>query len=83
VKVSYASLVNLLNEAPVVPERLQEACTPPALADELVRLLTDPATAAAQGKGFATALAKLRPPRGRPSDAAAEAVLHVLEERGR
>jgi lipid-A-disaccharide synthase len=83
VKVSYASLVNLLNEAPVVPERLQEACTPPALADELVRLLTDPATAAAQRKGFATALAKLRPPRGRPSDAAAEAVLHVLEERGR
>jgi lipid-A-disaccharide synthase len=83
VKVPYASLVNLLNEAPVVPERLQEACTPAALADELVRLLTDPAAAAAQRRGFDTALARLRPPDGCPSDAAAEAVLRVMEERGR
>jgi lipid-A-disaccharide synthase len=78
VKVPYASLVNLLNEALVVPEQLQEACTPPALADELVRLLTDPAAAEAQRAGFATALVKLRPSHGRPSDAAAEAVLATI-----
>jgi len=78
VKVPYASLVNLLNEAPVVPERLQQDCTPPALADDLVRLLTDPAAAAAQRAGFARAIAALSPPQGRPSDAAAEAVLATL-----
>ena len=79
VKVPYASLVNLLNDAPVVAERIQAACTPAALADELTRLLTDPAAVAAQRQGFATALAKLRPPHGTPSDAAADAVLHMLE----
>lgn len=81
VQVPYASLVNLLNEAPVVPERLQENCTPPALAESLVRVLTDADAAAAQRVGFAAALAKLRPPQGRPSEAAAEAVLQVMARR--
>jgi len=82
VRVPYASLVNLLNEAPVVPEYLQENCTAPALAEGLIRLLSEPAAAAAQREGFAAALARLRPPQGRPSDAAAEAVLQVLARQG-
>ncbi|MBW8268643.1 lipid-A-disaccharide synthase [Caldovatus aquaticus] len=81
VRVPYASLVNLLNEAPVVTEHLQEDCTPPALAESLVRLLRDPAAAAAQRAGFAAALARLRPPQGRPSEAAAAAVLEAMARR--
>ena len=78
VKVPHASLVNLMAEREVVPERIQEACTPEALAEALLRPMLDPAVAAAQRAGFAEALAKLQAPEGLPSDAAAEAVLKVL-----
>ena len=80
VKVPHASLVNLLAEREVVPERIQEACTPEALAEALLRPMLDPAVAEAQRAGFAEALAKLRAPEGLPSDAAAEAVLKAIEE---
>ena len=79
VKVPHASLVNLMAEREVVPERIQEACLPDALAEALLRPMLDPAVAAAQRAGFLEALAKLRAPEGLPSDAAAEAVLKVLE----
>lgn len=78
VKVPHASLVNLLAEREVVPERLQQDCTPEALAEALVRPLLDPAIAAAQRAGFREALARLRAPEGLPSEAAAEAVLRML-----
>jgi lipid-A-disaccharide synthase len=78
VKVPYASLVNLLAERAVAPEYLQEYCTPEVLARDLAGLLTDPAAAAAQRAGFAEVLAKLRPPEGVPSAAAAAAVLARL-----
>lgn len=78
VKVPHASLVNLLAEREVVPERLQQDCTPEALAEALVRPLLDPAIAAAQRAGFHEALARLRAPEGLPSEAAAEAVLRML-----
>lgn len=76
VRVPFASLVNLLAERQVVPEYLQEAATPEALAAGLDGLLADGAAAAAQRSGFAEVLAKLRPDTGSlPSVAAAEAVL--------
>jgi lipid-A-disaccharide synthase len=78
VKVPHASLVNLMAEREVVPERIQEACTPEALAEALLRPMLDPDVAAAQRAGFAEALAKLRAPEGLPSDAAAAAVLKAL-----
>jgi lipid-A-disaccharide synthase len=78
VKVPHASLVNLLAEREVVPERIQEACTPEALAEALLRPMLDPAVAAAQRAGFAESLAHLRAPEGLPSDAAAQAVLAAL-----
>lgn len=81
IKVPHVSLVNLLAEREVVPELLQQDCTPPALAAALVRLLRDPAAVAAQRAGFAEVLARLRPPEGLPSEAAAVAVLAVLDER--
>ena len=82
VKVPYVSLVNLLAERAVVPERLQEACTPEALAAELLRPLRDPGVAAAQRDGFAVALARLRPDGGGlPSEAAARAALAEADRR--
>lgn len=80
VKVPHASLVNLLAEREVVPERIQEACTPEALAEALLRPMLDPAAAAAQRAGFAESLARLRAPEGLPSEAAAAAVLKVMGE---
>jgi lipid-A-disaccharide synthase len=81
IQVPHVSLVNLLAEREVVPELLQQDCTPPALAAALVRLLRDPAAVAAQRAGFAGVLARLRPPEGLPSEAAAVAVLAVLDGR--
>ncbi|MDO9706748.1 lipid-A-disaccharide synthase [Paracraurococcus lichenis] len=79
ITVRFASLVNLLPEREVVPERIQEDCTPAALSAVLVGLLTRPEVAAAQRAGFAEVLAMLRPPEGLPSEAAAAAVLAELE----
>jgi lipid-A-disaccharide synthase len=80
IRVPHASLVNLLAEREVVPERLQEECTPEALAEALLAPMRDPAVAAAQRAGFAEALARLRPEGGgAPSEAAARAALAVAE----
>jgi lipid-A-disaccharide synthase len=78
VKVPHASLVNLLAEREVVPERIQGPCTPESLCEALLRPMLDPTVAAAQRAGFAEALAALRAPEGLPSEAAAEAVLRSL-----
>lgn len=78
VKVKYASLLNLLAERAVIPELLQEDCTPDQLAAVLLGLLTDPAAGAAQVAGYRPMLDALRPPTGTPSEAAAAAVLALL-----
>jgi lipid-A-disaccharide synthase len=79
VKVRYASIVNLLADAPVIPEYIQQDCRPDRLAAELERLLTDSAAAEAQRADFARVLSMLRPPAGgSPSEAAARAVLELV-----
>ncbi len=80
VTVRYASILNLLAETPMVPEFIQEACTPDRLADALRLLLTDPAAAAAQVAATGVALGRLHAPAGTPSEAAAAAVLDLLAE---
>ncbi len=80
VKVRYASLLNLLSDCELVPELIQEICTPPRLAEGLRRLLSDPQAAEAQRAGFRSVLEALRPPAGLPSEAAAEAVLELLDQ---
>ena len=79
VKVRFAALINLLAGREVVPELIQQACTPARVADALRRLLADPDAAAAQRAGMRAALETLRPPAGLPSDAAAAAVLDLLD----
>ncbi len=78
VKVAYASLLNLLAGRQVVPELLQEDCTPAKLAAALNLLLTDPQAAEAQRAACRPVLASLRPVIGLPSEAAAAAVLELL-----
>ena len=78
VKVPHASLVNLLCGREVVPECIQEDCTPEKLTSALLPLSQDEAFIAAQRQGFAETLAKLHAPEGAPSEAAATAVLAAL-----
>ncbi|WP_428489258.1 lipid-A-disaccharide synthase [Rhodopila sp.] len=78
IRVRYASLLNLLLDRPVVPELLQYDGRPDRLAAEVRRLLGDPDAVALQRRGFAEALALLRPASGTPSECAAEAVLSLL-----
>jgi lipid-A-disaccharide synthase len=80
VTVRHASVVNLLLGREVVPELLQESCTPERLAAAMLTLLGNSAACAAQRAGCAVALAMLRPKAGLPSDAAAAAVLGVLDQ---
>jgi len=81
IQVKHVSIVNLLADATIIPEYLQERCTPELLAAELVRLLTKPEAAAAQRAGFARVVAMLRPPEGVSSAAAAAAVLDMIDEK--
>ncbi len=83
VSVRYASLLNLLAGREIVPEMIQQACTPDRLAATLTRLLTDPAAADAQRAACRVELEKLRPPHGLPSEAAAAAVLELLDQAAR
>ncbi len=80
VKVRYASLLNILVDRMVVPEFIQQTCTPDHLAAELNRLLTDPAYAQAQRLAFQEPLGMLRPAIGTPSEAAAAEVLDLLDQ---
>jgi lipid-A-disaccharide synthase len=89
ITVRYASILNLIAEREIVPELIQDNCTPERIAAALVPLLTDPAVAAAQRAACRAVLARLAPPvgasgAGSPSDAAAAEVLAVLDSvRGR
>jgi lipid-A-disaccharide synthase len=79
VKVKYASLLNIIADREVLPELIQQDCTPDRIAAVLAELLNDPLLAQEQRSGVATSLAQLRPPGGLlPSEAAAEAVLDLL-----
>jgi len=75
IKVSHVAMINLLAGRGLVPELLQQDCTPARLCATLTTLLTDPDAAAAQRAGFGAALASLAAPTGLPSAAAATRVL--------
>ncbi len=80
VTVSYASLLNLLAQRAVVPELVQQACTPERLAAAVRELLDDDAAAAAQRESYRDVLKMLSPAGQQPSDAAADAVMRVLDQ---
>ncbi|MSP04110.1 MAG: lipid-A-disaccharide synthase [Acetobacteraceae bacterium] len=81
VKVQYASILNLLARRAVLPEFLQKDCASVQLAEALVPLLTNPMAAQAQRDAVRPYLDMLRLPTGEnPSDAAADAVLELLDQ---
>ncbi|MGE0385887.1 MAG: lipid-A-disaccharide synthase [Gammaproteobacteria bacterium] len=80
VRVQHCSMVNLLAGQPLVPEFVQDAMRPDAMARALVAWLRDPASAAPMLERFAALRATLRHPPGADANAA-EAVLAVAAGR--
>jgi lipid-A-disaccharide synthase len=80
VTVPYVSILNLIAEREIVPELLQEACAPERLAPALLTLLSDARAADAQRAACRAVLARLAPPAGTPSQAAAAEVLALLDQ---
>lgn len=78
IKVKYVAMINLLAGGPLVPELLQQDCSPAKLAATLQTLLTDAPATHTQRAGFASSLATLRAPSGLGSDAAASAIVKWL-----
>ncbi|HEY1856071.1 lipid-A-disaccharide synthase [Acidocella sp.] len=78
IKVKHVAMINLLAGHALVPELLQENCTPQKLSATLQTLLNDPAAASRQRQGFTDALASLQAPEGKPSAAAATEILRLL-----
>ncbi len=75
----YVNLVNILKGKEVIPELLQEQCTPLLIANAAAHLLSSPEQRQLQKKQSASALAQLLPPGNeRPSDIAARAILALL-----
>ena len=79
IRVPFVAMVNLLALRELVPELLQADCTPAILAGTLTTLLSDQRAADAQRAGFREIIARLRAPAGLPADAAAGAVLALLD----
>ena len=79
VKVDAIGMVNLIAGERIVPELVQEAFTPEAVAREAVAVLTDPSRAARVREGLAGVRARLGGPGA--SRRAAEAILRVARSR--
>jgi lipid-A-disaccharide synthase len=75
VTVDTFAMVNLIAGERIVPELIQDAFTPDAVAREAVSILTDPARAAAIRHELAAVRAKLGAPGA--SRRAAEAILQI------
>ena len=79
IKVPHVAMINLLAGQELVPELLQDACTPERLSAEIASLLGAPERAAAQRAGFSASLSTLAiAGSASPSEAAATAVLDLL-----
>jgi lipid-A-disaccharide synthase len=76
----YVGLPNVILDRPLMPELLQHDCVPERLVPELARLLDDPVARAMQIEGGTQIRRRLSPVGKTPSEAAAEAVLGVLEK---
>ena len=83
IRVKYANLVNIMLDRMLVPERLQNDCTPDRLADAVSVLLTDPAARREQVDGVARVAQWLGQGSDKtPSQRAASAVLAVVDGDG-
>ena len=78
IRVPHVAMVNLLAGRQIVPELLQQDCTPARLAATVRTLLTDRMAADAQRAAFGPVMASLQSLERTPSEAAARAVLELL-----
>ena len=81
IRVDTVTLVNLVSGRKVVPEFLQEDCTPQALAAALGPLLAERSARDAQRAAFDEAMAALGRDGPHPDETAARSVLQFLERR--
>jgi lipid-A-disaccharide synthase len=81
ISVKYASLVNLLTNRAVIPEFLQENCTPEQLAAGVEALLDSEEIRAKQHQGFGEVLHMLGDFSPTPSERAAKVVLDIVASR--
>jgi lipid-A-disaccharide synthase len=79
IRVAYVNLVNIMHGKEVVPEFLQENCTPEKLAQALNKLLRDQATRQTQIDALVSTAAWLGQGQFVPSERAAETILKVLK----
>lgn len=83
VKTPYANLVNILLQRPLVPELIQEDCTPASITHAVLRLLENENARNEQARGFREALTRLgRGAAETPGQKAAKAVLSVIQNTG-
>jgi lipid-A-disaccharide synthase len=80
IRVKHVAMVNLLAGREIVPELLQQDCRPERLRAVVRSLLRDGAAAEAQRAAFADVMGSLAAPAGLPADAAAAAVLDLLDQ---
>ncbi len=77
--IKYANLVNIIEGKEIIPELLQDLCTPLLIANAAAHLLSSPEHQRRQKEQAAAALKKLLPPNGeRPSDIAARAIMYII-----
>ena len=83
IRVDTVTLVNLLAGRKVVPELLQEGCTPDRIIEALSRLIGDEKSRGDQLEGFGVALERLGTRSPLPSERAADFVLSAIRKERR
>jgi lipid-A-disaccharide synthase len=83
VRTRYITLFNIAADQPIAPELIQDACNGPALAAEVERRLDDEVMRRAQVRAQYAGLVRMGLGGPDPDEAAAEAVLRVVQERRR
>lgn len=81
IRTPYVTLFNIAAQAFVAPELIQARCNGPELAAEVAKRLDDPQLRAAQVKAQDEALAKMGRGGPDPSEAAAAAVLKIVDSK--
>ncbi len=76
-RVPYANINNLILDRPVVPELLQQDCTPARLAETVLPLLQDGDVRAAQRRAFEEVVQRLGAGGEAPSARAADVILDI------
>ena len=80
ISVTNVALVNLMAGRQIVPELLQDDCTPEHVRDEILKLLNGDTLRADQIKGFDEVVKRLGKPTPKPSERAADFLLQWLKQ---